>query len=243
MIRAVIFDLYETLITVFDPDWEPPKRSLADRLGIPEEGFQKPFSRLIDEWETGRIGDFEELLNRVCEESGREVPASVVADLVRERSAEFSVRFDKIDPAIVEMIQKIKSMGLRVGVVTNVANLDLAGWSKSELSPLIEHVVPSFEVGVMKPDPLIYRRGLEALQVEADDTLYVGDGGNDELSGADRIGMTPFWATWFLERWPHGIRPGARFDGDEWRQFSGHEPPYPRMDTPGKFLQWLLAER
>ena len=239
MIRAVIFDLYETLITVFDPDWKPPKRSLADRLGIPEEGFQKRFSRLIDEWEIGQIGDFEELLNRVCEESGREVPASVVADLVRERSAEFSVPFDKIDPAIVEMVQKIKSMGLRVGVVTNVANLDLAGWSKSELAPLIEHVVPSFEVGVTKPDPVIYERCLDALGVGAAETVYVGDGGNNELLGADRVGMAPHWATWFLDQWPYGIRPGARFEGDEWRQFPDQEPPFPRIETPRKLVDRL----
>jgi putative hydrolase of the HAD superfamily len=242
VIKAVIFDLYETLITAFDPCWEPPKRSLADRLGIPEEGFQKRFERLIDEWETGRIGDFGELLNKVCEESGRDVPTSVTADLVRERSAEFSRPFKKIDPAIVEMIQKITSRGFRVGVVTNVANMDLEGWPDSELAPLIDNVVPSFEVGVMKPDALIYRRGLEMLQVEADETVYVGDGGNDELSGADRVGMTACWATWFLDRWPHGIRPGERFDGDEWRQFPGHEPPFLRIDAPGRFVDWLLDD-
>ena len=238
MIKAVIFDLYETLVTEFDPDWEPPKRSLANRLGISDDGFQERFERLNDEWEIGRIADFEELLSRVCEESGRVVPASVVGELVRERSATL-VGLNEIDPAIVEMIEKIKSMGLRVGVVTNVSNLDLSGWPKSELAPLIHHVVPSFEVGVLKPDPLIYKRALEALQVEASETVYVGDGGNDELVGAHRVGMTPIWATWFLDRWPHGIRPGARFDGDEWRQFPGHEPPYPRMDTPGNFVDWL----
>ena len=242
MIKAVIFDLYETLITEFDPDFEPPKRSLAEQLGISQERFQARFDSLSDEWEIGKIGGFEELLNRVCEGFAREVPPALINELVSERSAVL-VGFENIDSAIVEMIREIISRGMRVGVVTNVSNLDLGGWPESELAPLIQHLVPSFEVGVMKPDPLIYRRCLEALGVEAGDTVYVGDGGNDELAGADQVGMTPFWATWFLERWPHGIRPGARFDGDEWRQFSGHEPPYPRMDTPGKFLQWLLAER
>lgn len=242
MIRAVIFDLYETLITEFNPNWEPPERSLADRLGIPNEGFQERFERLNDEWEIGRIGDFEELLSRICAESGRDVPASAIDDLVRERSAA-RVGFENIDPAIVEMIRNIKSLELRVGVVTDVANMDLEGWPDSELSALIEDVVPSFEVGVMKPEALIYRQGLQLLRVRADETVYIGDGGNDELSGAERVGMTACWATWFLDRWPPGIRPGTRFDGDDWRQFPGHEPPYPRMVTPGRFVDWLQGNR
>ena len=133
-------------------------------------------------------------------------------------------------------------MGVQVGLVTNVANLDFAGWPNCHLAPLIEHAVTSFDVGAMKPDPLIYERCIEALDVEPAETIYVGDGGNDELLGAERSGLTPRWATWFLDHWPYGFRPGTRFDGDEWRQFEGDEPPYPRMRSPADFTAWLKAE-
>src|SRR5690348_12267582 len=35
-IQAVLFDLYETLVTYFDPAWTPPPRTIAERLGVPE---------------------------------------------------------------------------------------------------------------------------------------------------------------------------------------------------------------
>ena len=64
----------------------------------------------------------------------------------------------------------------------------------------------------MKPDPEIYLRTADALGVEPAQCLFVGDGANDELGGAARVGMTPVlfvprgephWAG--LERWA-GLR-------------------------------------
>ena len=207
-------------------------------MGIPEKDFWERFHRLNDEWEIGKIDGFTELLKRLCEESGRDDSASVINELVSERSTQLVGFFD-IDPEILKMVREIKSMGLQIGLVTNVSNLDFAGWYKTDLASLFDHATTSFEVGVAKPDPVIYERCLEALGVEAAEAIYVGDGGNDELAGADRVGMTPLWATWFLDQWPYGIRPGARFEGDEWRQFPGHPPPFPRIETPRKLVDRL----
>ena len=46
MIDAVLFDLYETLVTHFYPAWAPPPRSIAQRLGIDEDHFQQHWPRL-----------------------------------------------------------------------------------------------------------------------------------------------------------------------------------------------------
>ena len=43
--------------------------------------------------------------------------------------------------------------------------------------------------GMRKPDPRIYRIACERLGVEAGQCLFVGDGANDELPGAERVGM------------------------------------------------------
>ena len=199
---------------------------LAERLGVPEEGFQERRLRLNDEWEVGRIGSYGEMLEAVCRESGHEPPDSVIADLVRELTTEAAVPFANIDPAIPAMLRAVKAMGLPVGVVSNVENLYLEGWATCQLAPLMEHVVASFDVGVMKPDPLIYRRGLKPLEVSADEAVFIGDSRLGELSGAERVGMTPVWATWFVDKWPPAVR--------RW-PFE----PYPRMRTPGELVDWL----
>ncbi|HEY8030652.1 MAG TPA: HAD family hydrolase, partial [Gaiellaceae bacterium] len=47
----------------------------------------------------------------------------------------------------------------------------------------------SSAVGLRKPDPQIYRLACERLGVEPHESVFVGDGGNDELAGAERVGM------------------------------------------------------
>jgi|GEM_PF-5125044 hypothetical protein len=51
VIKAVIFDLFETLVTGFDPDFTPPNPSIAERLGIPEAEFRPLLRQLDDEWQ------------------------------------------------------------------------------------------------------------------------------------------------------------------------------------------------
>jgi putative hydrolase of the HAD superfamily len=48
----------------------------------------------------------------------------------------------------------------------------------------------SCQVGVTKPDPRIYELCCRRLGVEAADCLFVGDGANHELPGAEGVGMT-----------------------------------------------------
>ena len=43
----------------------------------------------------------------------------------------------------------------------------------------------------MKPDREIYELACTGLGVDPSDCLFVGDGANDELRGAERAGMTP----------------------------------------------------
>jgi putative hydrolase of the HAD superfamily len=43
----------------------------------------------------------------------------------------------------------------------------------------------------MKPDLRIYELACAQLEVDPSECLFVGDGANDELRGAERVGMTP----------------------------------------------------
>jgi putative hydrolase of the HAD superfamily len=53
-------------------------------------------------------------------------------------------------------------------------------------------VIDSGEVGVMMPDPRIFRIALDALAVEPADAWYVGDMPAFDIVGARRAGIRPF---------------------------------------------------
>jgi FMN phosphatase YigB (HAD superfamily) len=242
--KAIIFDLYETLITHFDPNWKPPKLTMAERIGISEEHYQKHWSRLDDSWQMGQLESYEELLLELCRTAAHTPSESVIAELVLEHSRTTRIPFQNIEPAIVELVQELGLWGFRLGIITNASDMDVEMWPDCRLAPLFDVFIPSFQVGILKPDPQIFELGLRALGVNASEAIFVGDGGYDELAGATQVGLRAFWATWFLDRWPFGIRP-TRFDCDEWRQFPEGEPPFPRLRTPRELLDlvsslWIL---
>ena len=62
-------------------------------------------------------------------------------------------------------------------------------WPESEFAGLFDAEVFSSQVGLSKPDPRIYLHCGELLGVEPGEAVFVGDGANDELAGAQRVGM------------------------------------------------------
>jgi putative hydrolase of the HAD superfamily len=54
----------------------------------------------------------------------------------------------------------------------------------------VDAAVFSFEVKAKKPDGIVYLLTCERLDVRPSDCIFVGDGGNQELEGAEAVGMT-----------------------------------------------------
>ena len=66
-----------------------------------------------------------------------------------------------------------------------------AAWPSTEFAGLFDAETFSSDCGLMKPEPEIYLHTARALEADPADCLFVGDGANDELAGAERVGMTP----------------------------------------------------
>ena len=57
------------------------------------------------------------------------------------------------------------------------------------MAPYFKHCVFSCDLGVVKPDARTYRAALEALDLQPGEALFVGDGSDEELSGAKLVGI------------------------------------------------------
>jgi FMN phosphatase YigB (HAD superfamily) len=55
----------------------------------------------------------------------------------------------------------------------------------------------SYAVGFVKPEPGIYLEAAQRLGVDPVNAVFIGDGGDDELAGAERAGLQAAQATWF----------------------------------------------
>jgi putative hydrolase of the HAD superfamily len=76
------------------------------------------------------------------------------------------------------------------------------------LADRLDFAVFSSEVGVRKPHPQIFERALEALGVEPENALFVGDRLYEDVRGAGELGMTTVQALWFrADDHPEGGEP------------------------------------
>ncbi len=201
MIEAAVFDLYETLITEFDPEWKQGP-TVAERLGMEEPAFRSAWSQMRENRFLGLIPDYSSVLREICTNAGIQVDECVLQTLLEERRALKARPFAMMDESVVNMVATLRSRGLRLGLVSNACVEEAEGWDTCKLARHFDSVVFSYQAHRMKPDPAIYTLACGRLGVAPERTVFVGDGGDRELTGAADVGMSPFWATWFLDRWP-----------------------------------------
>ena len=181
--RAVIFDLWQTLVP-----WpvEGAKRmydGLATHFGTEPERFREL-------WLSGRrereLGPMEPHLRSLATELGFQGDVAAAVTLRRDWTLEHLIPRSDALPTLEELRRRGHLLGMISACTEEVPDI----WDRTPLGGLFDSTVFSCSVGVSKPDPRIYEVCCEELGVEPSDCLFVGDGANDELPGAERVGMT-----------------------------------------------------
>lgn len=144
-------------------------------------------------------------LAEICQSLGHEPPMAAIHELDALRCAHKSSCFNPIDDEILDMLSCVKHAGWRTAIVSNCSVEEVSAFEQSPLASLVDEVVWSFAVGVAKPDPLIFLAGCEGLGVSPSTCHFVGDGSFGELAGAEAAGLTPLWASWYVNRWPERL--------------------------------------
>jgi FMN phosphatase YigB (HAD superfamily) len=93
----------------------------------------------------------------------------------------------------------LAATGVRLGIVSNADGMIAERLRERELVQVgpgvgieVDCVIDSGAVGVMKPDPRIFRLALEAMGLDAVDAWYLGDMPGIDVVGARRAGLRPF---------------------------------------------------
>jgi putative hydrolase of the HAD superfamily len=173
--KAVIFDLWETLI---DWDRESAARMLQEVDELVGNGFAK-------RWDSSNRRYVAPIRTALAE---AEVPDELIEDICALR-----LRYHRGSlvprPGAVETLRRLHDDGYLVGLITVCSEDIEVLWPESEFAGLFDAEIFSSRVGLSKPDPRIYLACCEALGVEPHEAVFVGDGANDELEGARRVGM------------------------------------------------------
>lgn len=225
-VRAVVFDVYKTLLEVGPAPadagerWAelaratfgaPPQRSLAEFLAATEAVIARDHAAARDAGVAFPEVYWPEIVRAVLPELAALPAAAQDAFLLRHKALLHTV---SLMPGAAATLVWLRECGVLLGIASNAqpytqhelgralapAGPDLA-WFAPDLS------FWSFAHGFSKPDPHVFRlltARLRARGIAAADTLMVGDRLDNDIAPARAQG----WQTWRLSAMPAGAESG-----------------------------------
>lgn len=119
-------------------------------------------------------------------------------------------KFAKPFPEQLSIVKKLRQMGIKTAIVTNISQARAADqWRKIRMlgiEELFNAIVVSGELGIHKPDRRIFDHAAKLLGVFNDQCLFVGDDPASDVMGARNADMEVVW----IDRW----NDGNPFEGD-----------------------------
>jgi putative hydrolase of the HAD superfamily len=207
-IRAVGFDLFNTLITM-----EP--LALKDALtrltsSLKENGFAIDHGQFVKA-HSEAVLDFLEQTKRDGREShNRFWISTALAKLGHDVSPDDLHISDAVDlyfsafiqhatiiPGTKEMLATLQDR-YRIGLLSNFTHPPAARnlITQLELEPFFEVVLISGDLGYRKPHQSVFRELIHQLGVDKDHIAFVGDDPDADIAGALQSGLKPIWTTY-----------------------------------------------
>ena len=196
MIKAVVFDMFETLVSLFQGRTYFGE-NIADDVGVPPREFRHRWHEIEDDRSTGKL-TIKEGLEIVLKDLGV-YSEDKVALAAQKRIDALGDTFGAIPEDSLKLLEGLKEEGIMIGLITNTFSDERDFIRACPLFPFFDVALISYEQGICKPDPEIYQRMIDSLGVKPEEILYVGDGGSKELYAARDAGMQAVQCAWFRD--------------------------------------------
>lgn len=211
-IKAVGFDLFNTLITVephaLDHAVSILSRSLQEEgLAVEPEAFRKThrlaaLKHIAETRQDGRETHNRFWISTALHQLGWEIEPydPRIARAIEVYFAAF-IEFCHLIPGTKEMLEVLKER-YPLGLLSNFTHPS-AAWAILDalgITHSFEVVLISGEVGYRKPHASVFQLLVEKLGVAPEQLLYVGDDPEPDIDGACSAGLQPVWTTYVRDR-------------------------------------------
>lgn len=214
MLKAVLFDLDQTLI-----DWtqaEPWETYQVQRISALLDYAQRELDASPSLTPETLFAIFMDTLAAAWQHSRATLQAPDIRAVLVRTLAAVGVSEDRLDPAallavynwqppagerpypdVLQVLPELRAHGVALGLITNASHPmhlrdhELRQTGLLDLFPTCR--LSAADVGVIKPHPAIFKRGLELLGVEPHQAVFVGDSLAADVAGAQGVGMPAVW--------------------------------------------------
>jgi putative hydrolase of the HAD superfamily len=229
-LRAILFDLWETLIND-GPERSLPRQArraaeikraldvhgvelgiepITSALNASMRALTQLHDRGIDVDSAGRAHLFQRQLES---ETQTQVPEAALPHLEEAIVVMHEEHVPALAPHAVETLETLKALGLRTVLVSNAGftTAPALRWMLDHyaLRPHFDVLVFSDELQMAKPEPKIFTHALDAVGEPASVCAFVGDSPHNDVYGAQQAGML---AVQIGQKQRDGITPDLRID-------------------------------
>jgi putative hydrolase of the HAD superfamily len=191
MIKAVLFDLDGTLLNrdesvkrFVDNQYERLKKWLGH---IKKENY---ISRFIELDKRGYVWK-----DKVYQQLTQELNITDLTweGLLQDYITEFKYNCVPFDNLIL-MLEELKSSNILLGMITNgFGQFQMDNIKALGIDEYFDVILVSEWVGMKKPEPQIFIRALEKLNVSPTQSVFVGDHPENDVKAAQNVGMKGIW--------------------------------------------------
>jgi putative hydrolase of the HAD superfamily len=204
VVRAVLFDLGNTLVSYYQSSEFPPILRSCLRRAVSAAGLS------VSKVDEQQLFDHAMRLNKERDD----LAVRPLADRLRELFCPYAELTNtkladachaflepifacaKPDVAAPRVLEALRRGGVKTGIVSNTpwgspAPPWTAELARHGLHDHVDAVVFCVDVGWRKPHPAPFQRALAHLEVSASEAIFVGDDPRWDILGAERVGLRP----------------------------------------------------
>lgn len=195
MIKAVLFDLDGTLLNR-DESVKLFVERQYDRLNkfvshVPKEKYVSRFIALDNRGYVWKDKVYQQLVDEFT-----------IADITWEKLLEDYMREFKNNcipfPNLIKMLEELKSKDLILGMITNgYGQFQMDNIKALEIDKYFDTILISEWESMKKPNPQIFLRALEKLNVSPKESVFIGDHPENDVKAAQNVGMKGIWKSDF----------------------------------------------
>jgi putative hydrolase of the HAD superfamily len=205
---AIIFDLYDTIVKVDRVAREIHNREISLIIGVDVNAFTNGWQYTSQDSNLGNIASTYERFKKILELVGKPFDSDMCEKLSKLEH-EYLKSNTKLDDLMKKFLVQLRNRGYKIGLLTNCSVSVLSTISSTDLTKYFDTIVFSFEIGMLKPQEASYTCVLNKLGVSAEETVFIGDGENSELSTATNLGMRTIKANWYFDNTLPGVYTSA----------------------------------